>query len=129
MISGQDEVLKRRAYGGTMRLGRWECRIKEGTRADSVYTKFHAYDNQEKKIVGERHRHRYEFNDDYAGQLEAKGLILSGRSVIENLVEIIELPVSEHPFFMGTQYHPEYRSRPLEPHPIFLEFIEACSGL
>jgi CTP synthase len=127
MISGQEDVLKRRAYGGTMRLGRWECRVKEGTLADEIYTRYHAYDNPEKKIVGERHRHRYEFNDAYADQLEAKGLVLSGRSVVENLVEIVELPRSIHPFFIGTQYHPEYRSRPLEPHPLFLDFIEACS--
>jgi CTP synthase len=125
MIQGQEEVLKRRAYGGTMRLGRWECRVTRGSIADQAYSTSKAYDDPEQKIVGERHRHRYEFNDAYAKQLEEKGLILSGRSVVENLVEIIELPKTVHPFFLGTQYHPEYRSRPLEPHPLFLAFLEA----
>jgi CTP synthase len=129
MIEGQDDVLKRRAYGGTMRLGRWECKVKQGSLADSIYSLYHAYDNPTNRTVWERHRHRYEFNDAYAKQLESKGLILSGRSVIENLVEIIELPKSIHPFFVGTQYHPEYRSRPLSPHPLFLEFIAACAKL
>lgn len=127
MIKGQDEILKRRAYGGTMRLGRWECKVTKGTRADEAYRKYKGYDDKEKAIVGERHRHRYEFNDNYVKQFEKAGLIIAGRSVVENLVEIIELPPSVHPFFLGTQYHPEYRSRPLAPHPIFMEFIRACS--
>ncbi len=125
MISGQAEILQRRAYGGTMRLGRWECQVKPGTIADSCYMKYHAYDDETKKIVGERHRHRYEFNNTYAGEFEKAGLVLAGRSVVEQLVEIIELPTSVHPFFVGTQYHPEYRSRPLRPHPIFLKFVAA----
>lgn len=126
MVTGQDEILKRRAYGGTMRLGRWECRVKDGTLADKSYIAHHGYDNPDKKIVGERHRHRYEFNDKYAKQFEQAGMIISGRSVVEQLAEIIELPKHTHPFFIATQYHPEYRSRPLVPHPIFLDFIEAC---
>lgn len=125
MIKGQDEILKRRAYGGTMRLGRWECKVKPGTLSDQAYTKSNAYDDAGKRIVAERHRHRYEFNDAYTKQFEEAGMVIAGRSVIENLAEIIELPKSVHPFFLGTQYHPEYRSRPLEPHPIFLEYIRA----
>lgn len=121
----QEENKKRRAYGGTMRLGRWECKVSEGSIADGAYTKYNAYDDVKKKIVGERHRHRYEFNDAYTKQLEAKGLIISGRSVVENLGEIVELPASVHPFFLGTQYHPEYRSTPLVPHPLFLAYISA----
>ena len=128
MISGQQDILKRRAYGGTMRLGRWECRVTPETIADASYTAYKAYDDPKNRIVGERHRHRYEFNDAYANQLEQSGMILAGRSVIEHLVEIIELSKSVHPFFLGTQYHPEYRSRPLRPHPIFLSYIEACSS-
>lgn len=128
MISGQEEILKRRAYGGTMRLGRWECRVKEGTRADAAYTKYHAYDDPKRRLIGERHRHRYEFNNAYARQFEEAGMILAGRSVVENLVEIVELPSRVHPFFLGTQYHPEYRSRPLRPHPIFLEYVAACAN-
>jgi CTP synthase len=125
MISGQEEILKRRAYGGTMRLGRWECKVKEGTIADASYTKYKAYDNAAEHTVWERHRHRYEFNNAFADNFEKGGMILAGRSIVEQLVEIVELPKSVHPFFIGTQYHPEYRSRPLAPHPIFLEFIAA----
>lgn len=125
MVHGQAEILKRRAYGGTMRLGRWECRVKEGTIADSTYMQYKGYDNAIQKTVWERHRHRYEFNDAYAKQMEEAGLIIAGRSTVEHLAEIIELPTSVHPFFVGTQYHPEYRSRPLVPHPIFLAFISA----
>lgn len=127
MIHGQEDILKRRAYGGTMRLGRWECKVVEGTRADEAYATYNAYEDKAKRIVGERHRHRYEFNDAYAEQFEKGGMILAGRSVVENLVEIVELPRDVHPFFVGTQYHPEYRSTPLKPHPIFLDFIKAAA--
>ena len=122
----QEKNKSRRAYGGTMRLGRWECKVKEGSIADTSYTKNDGYDDIHKRIVGERHRHRYEFNDAYAKAVEEKGLVISGRSVVENLAEIIELPREVHPFFLGTQYHPEYRSLPLKPHPLFLEYIRAC---
>ncbi|MEK7065441.1 MAG: CTP synthase, partial [Patescibacteria group bacterium] len=126
LIPSQKEKMERRAYGGTMRLGHWECRVKRGSIADGAYEASNAYDKPDQKIVGERHRHRYEFNDSYAKKLEEAGLVLAGRSVVENLVEIIELPKMMHPFFLGTQYHPEYRSRPLKPHPIFLSYIDAC---
>jgi CTP synthase len=125
MIEGQEEKLKRRAYGGTMRLGRWECLVKPGTIADHSYTTHNGYDDGSKKMVGERHRHRYEFNDAYGPELEKAGLTISGRSAVENLVEIVELPQITHPFFLGTQYHPEYRSTPLKPHPLFLSYMEA----
>jgi len=125
MVSGQEDILKRRAYGGTMRLGRWECRVKHGSVADEAYVKYHGYDDSKNNIVGERHRHRYEFNDDYLNKFEAAGLRITGRSVVENLAEIIELPKSLHPFFVGTQYHPEYRSRPLTPHPVFLAYLKS----
>ncbi len=125
MISGQADILKRRAYGGTMRLGRWECRVTPHSIADNAYSAHDGYSDEKNKIVGERHRHRYEFNDAYAKQFEDAGLVISGRSVVEKLAEIIELPASVHPFFVGTQYHPEYRSRPLVPHPIFLEFMQS----
>ena len=126
MISGQEDVLKRRAYGGTMRLGRWECQVSPNTQADTSYANHHGYSDPAKRIVGERHRHRYEFNDAYTKQFEDAGMILSGRSVVEHLVEIIELPKQTHPFFVGTQFHPEYRSTPIIPHPLFLDFIAAC---
>lgn len=127
MITGQEEILKRRAYGGTMRLGRWECHVAKGTIADEAYNKYNAYEQKQHRMIGERHRHRYEFNDEYTPLLEEKGLVIAGRSKVEHLVEIIELPRSVHPFFVGTQFHPEYKSRPLEPHPLFLAFIEACT--
>ncbi len=126
LIPSQKEKMQRRAYGGTMRLGLWECRVKPGALTDQAYSRYNAYSDKDKKIIGERHRHRYEFNDDFAKQLEQKGLVIAGRSVVENLAEIMELPTSVHPFFVGTQYHPEYRSRPLKPHPIFLEYVSAC---
>lgn len=117
IIPSQKEKMARRAYGGTMRLGRWECKVKEGSIAASAYKSL---------LVGERHRHRYEVNDAFVKKLESAGMQFTGRSVVENLAEIMELPQSMHPFFLGTQYHPEYRSRPLKPHPIFLAYIAAA---
>ncbi len=127
--TGQEKNVKLRAYGGTMRLGRWECKVKEGTQSDQSYTTYHGYDAGDKKVVGERHRHRYEFNEEYAKRVEEFGMVIAGRSIIDNLVEIIELPKSVHPFFVGTQFHPEYRSTPLIPHPLFLDFVAACASL
>jgi len=117
LIPKQEEFMKRRAYGGTMRLGAWEAKIKKGTLAYEIY---------QKEIVSERHRHRYEFNDKFAKDIESAGMIISGRSVVENLVEMIELPKNHHPFYFGTQGHPEYKSRPFKPHPVFVNFINAC---
>jgi CTP synthase len=117
LIPKQEEFMKRRAYGGTMRLGAWEAKIKKGTLAYEIY---------QKEIVSERHRHRYEFNDKFAKEIESAGMIISGRSVVENLAEMIELPKNHHPFYFGTQGHPEYKSRPFKPHPVFVNFINAC---
>lgn len=119
IIPEQKRNLKLRAYGGTMRLGAWQCRIRAGTLAARLY-------RAEK--VWERHRHRYEFNDVYAKKAAAAGLVISGRSVKENLAELVELPRNQHPFFFGIQGHPEYKSRPLQPHPVFFGFIQACAG-
>lgn len=126
LIPSQKDQMERRAYGGTMRLGRWECLVTPGTLADESYLNHNGYDDPKRHMVGERHRHRYEFNDEYAKQLEEKGLVISGRSAVENLAEIVELPKSAHPFFLGTQFHPEYRSTPLHPHPLFVEYVAAC---
>jgi len=122
----QKENVKRRAYGGTMRLGAWNAIVKKGTLAWEAYKRYQGFLNEETALTSERHRHRYEFNNDYLSKFERKGMIVSARSTVENLVEIIELPKTVHPFYLGTQGHPEYKSRPLKPHPIFLEFIEAC---
>ncbi len=118
IIPEQKRNVKLRAYGGTMRLGKWKCKIKPGTLAHEIY-------RQDK--IWERHRHRYEVNEAYVKKLEDAGLVVSGLSVKENLVEVLELPAKTHPFFIGTQGHPEYKSRPLSPHPIFLKFVGACS--
>ncbi len=104
--------------GGTMRLGEWECDLKEGTLAREVYH------NAEK--IGERHRHRYEFNPEYRNVLEKEGIVLSGVSPDGKFVEIIELPRETHPFFIACQFHPEYKSKPLDVHPLFDSFVKAA---
>lgn len=101
--------------GGTMRLGLYPCKIKEDTKAFEIY-------NDE--IIYERHRHRYEFNNEYRDKLEEEGLIISGVSPDERLVEMIEL--KDHPWFVAVQYHPEFKSRPTKAHPLFREFIKAA---
>jgi len=101
--------------GGTMRLGAYPCKLKRGTLARKAYGK---------ALVSERHRHRYEFNNTYKDKLESKGLNFSGFSPDGQLVEIVELP--SHPFYIGVQFHPEFKSRPNKPHPLFREFIKAA---
>jgi CTP synthase len=98
--------------GGTMRLGAYPCRLVENTRA---------YESYQEEEVFERHRHRYEFNLDFKKGLTEKGLVLSGLSPDGSLIEIIEL--ADHPWFLGCQFHPEFKSRPMDPHPLFREFI------
>jgi len=126
LMPAQEEVMKNRAYGGTMRLGGWEAIVKKGTRAFKAYEK-HGGIDVKTGLTSERHRHRYEFNDDYATNFEKTGFVISARSVEENLAEIIELPEKVHPFYVGTQGHPEYKSRPNSPHPLFIEFIKAAA--
>lgn len=127
MIENQKELMERRAYGGTMRLGSWDAIVKKGTRAYEIYKKANLFKDEKSGLTSERHRHRYEFNNEFAKEIEHAGLVISARSVKENLVEIVELPKSAHPFFMGTQGHPEYKSRPTGPHPIFVEFLKAAA--
>ena len=102
-------------FGGTMRLGGQACQLKPQTLARKLYGK---------DIIIERHRHRYEINNDWIGELEKKGLIISGRSIDNRLVEMIEL--SDHPWFVGCQFHPEFTSTPREGHPLFIGFIKAA---
>ena len=111
----QKFLLKDKRYGGTMRLGAYDCNIKPGT------ISFRAY---KKSRILERHRHRYEFNNAFREILEKKGLVIAGVNPQKNLVEIVE--VKNHPFFVAVQFHPEFKSRPLNPHPLFREFIKAC---
>ncbi len=127
IMPNQKEYLAKRQYGATMRLGAWPCVLKDGSVINKAYKKW--IDQGVNTIyklpeVFERHRHRYEFNNDYRKTFEAKGMVFSGVSPDGMLVEAIELP--EHPFFLGTQFHPEFKARPLNPHPLFLEFISAC---
>ncbi len=126
LMPKQEEYMEKRSYGGTMRLGTWDAMVKKGTRAYEIYKKYGGLKNAS-GLTSERHRHRFEFNNDYTKDFEKAGLVISARSVAENLAEIIELPEKDHPFYMGTQGHPEYKSRPLSPHPIFLAFLEAVS--
>lgn len=125
LIPSQKELMEKRAYGGTMRLGGWEAVVKKGSHAWELYDKHKQFTDKKKNLTSERHRHRYEFNGKYADKFEKAGLVISARSSHEGLVEIIEVP--DHPFYMGTQGHPEYKSRPLEPHPLFLGFVEAVA--
>jgi CTP synthase len=101
--------------GGTMRLGQWVCCLSSGSKVEAIY---------DKSIVFERHRHRYEFNNAYRKQMEAAGVSLCGQSADGNLIEIIEL--TDHPWFVGTQFHPEFKSRPTRPHPLFRSFIASA---
>jgi CTP synthase len=110
-LPGQDE---KRAKGGTLRLGSWPCHILKNTLAYKCY---------KTNRIDERHRHRYEFNNHFKKQLESKGLIFSGISPDHELMEIVE--VKNHPFMIGSQFHPEFKSRPNRPHPLFREFIKA----
>lgn len=120
VMPDQKKYLEAHQYGGTIRLGSWPCSIKTNTRLFEIYKK--------DLVTDERHRHRYEFNNEYRAQLEKAGLIISGTSPDGKLVEAIELPKEMHPFFVATQFHPEYISRPLNLHPIFVELIKVAKG-
>ncbi|MCX8027481.1 MAG: CTP synthase [Thermodesulfovibrionales bacterium] len=109
-----EERAKDSHKGGTMRLGAYPCVLSERSRA------FEAYQTQ---LISERHRHRYEFNNHYRQMLESKGLVVTGVSPDGELVEIVE--IKEHPWFLGCQFHPEFKSKPIQPHPLFKAFIEA----
>ncbi len=121
-----DEKYQRiKGDGASMRLGAYDCVLKPKTLAHQIYQKHHAFKDKAENLISERHRHRYEFNNDYRQKLEAAGLVIAGTSPDDFFVEMIELPKKEHPFFIATQAHPEYKSRPLHPHPMFIEFIKA----
>lgn len=111
----QMKNIQENRFGGTLRLGAYYCRLAPGTIARKAYGT---------DLISERHRHRFEFNNEYRDQLEKHGMIISGVNPEQNLVEIIEL--KDHPFFVGVQFHPEFRSRPLSPHPLFKAFIKAA---
>ena len=115
VIDLMEEQKKIKNMGGTMRLGSYPCQLRNGTHAQSAY---------QTKEVEERHRHRFELNNEYREALEKKGLLISGASPDDFLVEIVELP--DHPWFLGCQFHPEFKSRPNRAHPLFISFLQAA---
>ncbi len=117
IMPDQKKLIEEEKYGATMRLGSYPAVLKDGTIALDAYGK---------KNIDERHRHRYEVNPNFIEEIEKSGMIFSGTSPDQRLMEIVELPTNVHPFFVGTQFHPEFKARPLHPHPIFSAFIEAC---
>ena len=117
IMESQKEKLKKATYGGSMRLGAYEAQLKKGSLVAKLYGTL---------LVSERHRHRYEVNNEYVKTLEEKGLVFSGTSPDGHLMEFIELPKDIHPFFVGTQAHPEFKSHPTAPHPLFTGFVKAA---
>ncbi len=115
ILPEQKVNLRKKDFGATMRLGAYPCKLKEGSIAHKAY---------KSSLISERHRHRYELNNEYRKALEDKGMVMSGVNPERDLVEIIELP--KHKFYLGTQFHPEFKSRPLRPHPLFTAFVKAC---
>ena len=117
IMPDQKEKLAKKDYGGSMRLGSYPAYLKKGTIAREAY---------KSEIIDERHRHRFEVNPAYIERLEKAGLVFSGISPSKKLMEIAELPRSVHPFMLGSQFHPEFKARPLSPHPLFAAFIKAA---
>ena len=117
IMESQKELVATNKLGGSMRLGAYPAKLKKGSVAAKAYGK---------DIISERHRHRYEVNNAYVERLTNKGLVFSGVSPSGTLMEIAELSTKDHPFFLGTQFHPEFLARPLDPHPLFSAFIKAC---
>lgn len=140
VMDDQKEYLLNKQYGGTIRLGAWPCKLIKGTILEKAYRKYgmekdspwfvpgpsssQIPDPRYELLIYERHRHRYEFNNKFRKDFEKNGFVISGISPDGKLVEAIEL--KDHPFFLGTQFHPEYISHPLSPHPIFVAFVKAC---
>jgi CTP synthase len=118
---------KIKGEGASMRLGGYDCVLKPGSFVDKIYADAKAYKDNVPHLVSERHRHRFEFNNIYREPLEKAGLVISGTSPDDMFVEMIELPKNMHPFFVATQAHPEYKSRPLQPHCLFVAFLKAAS--
>jgi CTP synthase len=123
----QKKHIENENYGGTIRLGAWPAKIRQGTKLYEIYKEHDDKDSLfHLPVVQERHRHRYEFNNDYRDQFEKNGMTIGATSPDDLLVEALEL--KNHPFFIGTQYHPELKSRPLAPHPLFVEFVKVCAS-
>ncbi len=123
VMEEQKKLLQDKHYGGTMRLGAYDCQIQPGTISHKAYKDW-VPDGKGPYMISERHRHRYEVNNKYRDALTDKGLVIAGINPKANLIEIIE--IKGHPFFVASQFHPEFKSRPLKPHPLFKEFIKAA---
>ena len=115
VISMMEEQKQLKNLGGTMRLGAYDCHVEKDSLLHKIY---------ENDVISERHRHRYEFNNKYVKDFEENGIVFSGKNKANNLMETIEIP--DHPWFIGVQYHPEYKSRVVNPHPLFINFIKAA---
>lgn len=124
IMPDQEKKMLNKDYGASMRLGAWDCLVKRGTATDKAYIAGKWLNKTGSPKISERHRHRFEFNNAYKSRLEKAGLVISGTSVDGKLVEIIEL--KDHPFFVASQFHPEFKSRPFAPHPLFTGFIQAA---
>jgi CTP synthase len=116
-MAEQVEIIDKQEMGGTMRLGLYEAALQPGSIVEELYGE---------PVISERHRHRYEVNNHYRDQIEAAGMVFSGLSPNRELVEFVELPRETHPFYVGTQAHPELRSRPNRPHPLFRGLVAAA---
>lgn len=121
----QEKKMLNREYGASMRLGAWDCVVKRGTKTEKAYITSGWIKKTGSAKISERHRHRFEFNNAYKARLEKAGLIISGTTPDGKLVEIVEL--KDHPFFVASQFHPEFKSRPMNPHPLFNGFIQALT--
>jgi CTP synthase len=117
VISLMEEQVGISDKGGTMRLGSYPCALAKNSQVSKAY---------QKETINERHRHRFEFTNRYRADLEKAGLVISGSSPDNSLVEVVELPADKHPWFVATQFHPEFMSKPFQPHPLFVYFIKAA---
>ena len=124
IMPDQEKKLLKREYGASMRLGGWDCVITRGTKTEEAYLNCGRINKTGKAKINERHRHRYEFNNKFRERLVKAGLVISGTTPDGKLVEIIEL--KDHPFFVASQFHPEFQSRPLDPHPLFYGLVAAA---
>ncbi|MBI3231821.1 MAG: CTP synthase [Candidatus Doudnabacteria bacterium] len=127
IMPDQEKKMLNREYGASMRLGGWDCVIARGTKTEAAYLTLGLIKKTGRALINERHRHRYEFNNSYRERLVKAGLVISGTTPDGKLVEIIEL--KDHPYFVGSQFHPEFQSRPLSPHPLFNGFMKAVVKL
>lgn len=125
-IPADDQHQTIKGEGASMRLGAYDAVLKKDSLIYKIYKNYEAFEDEKQGVVSERHRHRFEVNNSYREQLSAKGLVFAGTSPDDFFVEFIELPKTIHPFFIATQGHPEYKTRPLQPHPFFTELIKAA---